>query len=210
MRSTIARLFNRSPFFHIQAHMKRIYGAMKHLSVMEGEWREGSNVSPLFDALVALTREATSARVECGRHLAKSLFLPIDRHHLLDIVAEQDAVGRVIEEVGFLMTLFPFDNQDSLVTLFKKNREGVKEVRGIIQDIDTWMEAGFGGGEGVALQDRIESVGGIARKVTQLRYEAIRLNREHETVFRYADALCGLAYCAERLAEVVGVVVSRK
>ncbi len=160
---TIARLFGKSPFAPLQSHMNRVANCMEKLSsVFESLHKvDRMNLEKDVTALCELEHEADITKNDIRNHLPKSLFLPIDRGHFLEILALQDSIADKTEDIGILLTLRPlalFKNfNDDLQTLFKKSALVFWDSKHIIDEIDELLESSFGGLEAEKVKEMVES-----------------------------------------------------
>src|SRR3984893_12086013 len=111
----IARLFGKSPFAPLQNHMQKVSLCMKKLtSIFESlHKKDAEKIEKLVAELSELEHEADLTKNDIRNHLPKSLFLPIDRAHFLDILSIQDTIADETEKVGILLTLRPLEKFDS-------------------------------------------------------------------------------------------------
>lgn len=173
---TIARLFGRSPFAPLQTHMQRVGSCIEKLSsIFETLPKiEMAQVEKLVQELSSLEHEADLTKNDIRNHLPKSLFLPIDRSHFLDILSIQDSIADKAEEVGILLTLRPLEPlgelKMDLQQLFKKNREVFLNALKIIAEIDELLESSFGGIEAEKVKTMVE-------QTAYKEYEAAKMQR---------------------------------
>src|ERR1700730_16519249 len=138
----IARLFGKSPFAPLQNHMQKVSLCMKKLtSIFESlHKKDAEKIEKLVAELSELEHEADLTKNDIRNHLPKSLFLPIDRAHFLEILSIQDSIADEAEAIGILFTLGAlqeFDHfQADLLTLYEKNEEAFLSAKQIIEEID--------------------------------------------------------------------------
>src|SRR5277367_4751525 len=125
----IARLFGKSPFAPLQNHMQKVSLCMKKLSSLFDSLHkiDAEKIEKSVNELSELEHEADLTKNDIRNHLPKSLFLPIDRAHFLEILSVQDSIADKAEDVGILLTLRPLESfrdfQEDLKALFRKNQE---------------------------------------------------------------------------------------
>ena len=160
---TIARLFGKSPFAPLQTHMNKVANCMEKLArIFECLTKtERDKIERLVEDLSALEHEADLTKNDIRNHLPKSLFLPIDRSHFLDILSIQDSIADKAEEIGILLTLRPLEwfkenLKADLQAFFKKNLETFWHAKHIIEEIDELLEASFGGIEAEKVKTMVE------------------------------------------------------
>ena len=85
---SIARLFGKSPFAPLQTHMKKVTLCIEKLTSMIDALPKSDmdKIEKLSKELSVLEHEADITKNDIRNHLPKSLFLPIDRSHFLDIL----------------------------------------------------------------------------------------------------------------------------
>jgi predicted phosphate transport protein (TIGR00153 family) len=158
----IARLFGKSPFAPLQTHMKKVAVCMEKLSSIFSALSKGDRdkIEKLVTELSKLEHEADLTKNDIRNHLPKSLFLPIDRAHFLEILSVQDRIADKAEDIGILLTLRPlekFQNFDEEIqALFKKNQEAFLDAQHIIEEIDELLESSFGGIEAEKVKAMVE------------------------------------------------------
>lgn len=159
---TIARLFGKSPFAPLQSHMNKVAGCVEKLtSIFESlPKKEHERIEKLVGELCKLEHEADISKNDIRNHLPKSLFLPIDRGHFLEILALQDSIADKTEDIGILLTLRPLSSfknfKEELLGLFKKSAVVFWDAKHIIEEIDELLEASFGGIEAEKVKEMVE------------------------------------------------------
>ncbi len=174
---TIARLFGKSPFAPLQSHMKKVSSCIRKLSeIFEALGQKNQNeVEALVKQLSKLEHEADLTKNDIRNHLPKSLFLPIDRGQLLEILSIQDNLADKAEEIGHLLVLLPLDTLNELFTnlklLYKKNLETFKDIKIIVKEMNELLESSFGGMEAEKVKSMIE-------KTSYKEYEADKFKHQ--------------------------------
>ena len=90
---TILSLFGHSPFAPLQSHMESVSRCVHQLfPLFEAlEKCDEAGVLSVANVISRLENNADLIKNDIRNHLPKSLFLPIDRGHLLEILAVLDA-----------------------------------------------------------------------------------------------------------------------
>jgi predicted phosphate transport protein (TIGR00153 family) len=203
----IARLFGKSPFAPLQSHMKkvalcveRLSDIFKALSKMDME-----RIEKLVADLSRMEHEADLTKNDIRNHLPKSIFLPMDRAHFLEILSVQDSIADKAEEVGILLTLRPIESfrsfTDDLIDFFKKSELVFLDAKQIIEEIDELLESSFGGIEA-------EKVKAMVEQTANKEHEADKMRRElMKQLFTYGETLTTPAFFLwMRLIEEVGEI----
>lgn len=203
----IARLFGKSPFAPLQTHMQKVSLCMKKLSAIFESLhkKDGEKIEKLVAELSELEHEADLTKNDIRNHLPKSLFLPIDRAHFLEILSIQDSIADEAEAISILFTLGAlqeFDHfHDDLLALFKKNEEAFLSAKQIIEEIDRLLESSFGGIEA-------EKVKAMVEQTAFMEHEGDKMKRKFlKKLFAKGDTLSAPAfYLWTRLAEDIGAI----
>lgn len=159
---TIAKLFGKSPFAPLQTHMNKVASCIDKLTrVFEVLPKQDmGKIEQLVSELSALEHEADLTKNDIRNHLPKSIFLPIDRGHFLEILSIQDSIADKAEDVGLLLTLRPLelfkDFMSETQAFYKKNTDVFWSTRQIMQEIDELLESSFGGIEAEKVKSMVE------------------------------------------------------
>src|SRR3984957_18722234 len=138
----IARLFGKSPFAPLQSHMKKVSICIERLSDIFNALSKTDmdKIEKLATDLSRMEHEADLTKNDIRNHLPKSLFLPIDRAHFLEILAVQDSLADKAEDVGILLTLRPLEDfrdfYADLIAFFRKCEIVFLDAKQIIEEID--------------------------------------------------------------------------
>lgn len=158
----IARLFGKSPFSPLQNHMKKVASCVEKLTAVFEVLpkMDMEKVQTLVKELSNLEHEADLTKNDIRNHLPRSIFLPMDRSHFLEILSIQDSIADQSENIGHLLVLRPleqFDNfADSFQALYQKNLEVFEDAYRIIMEIDELLESSFGGIEAEKVKTMVE------------------------------------------------------
>ncbi len=206
----IARLFGKSPFAPLQSHMKKVALCMERLSdIFNALPKKDQEKIEKFSAdLSRIEHEADISKNDIRNHLPKSLFLPIDRAHFLEILSVQDSIADKAEDIGILLTLRPLENFDNfcaeLCSFFKQNERVFLEAKQIIEEIDELLEASFGGIEAEKVKTMVEQT---AHKEEETKKIQTRLMKQ---LFSQAESLSTPGFHLwMRLIEEIGAISHR-
>lgn len=171
---TIAKLFGRSPFMPIQAHMEKVKAAVDKCRQLVETFYAGDHaqVAALCEEVSKLEHAADEMRQDITSQLSKGLFMAVDRARVVDILETQDNLADVAENLGILLTLKPLTIPDSFKADFQAfvdiNFRSFEQVNKIVNQLDELLETGFGGAEA-------ERVRQMSLEVARLEHEADRM-----------------------------------
>ncbi len=191
MKSTnpIAALFGRSPFPPMQKHMRLVNDCV-------------ARIAPLFEALIAGDQDgletikttiferkdhANGLKHQIRLHLPRSLFMPVDRRDLLDLLDRQDAIADTAKDIACLLVQreieVPPDLRDDLRALVLGCAAACAQAMTIIDELDELIETGFRGSEANRVERMVEELDRLGREADALGMAMAR------SLFRLEDRL---------------------
>lgn len=207
---TIARLFGKSPFAPLQSHMNKVASCMEKLTkIIESlAHQETEKIERLVGDLSQLEHEADITKNDIRNHLPKSIFMPIDRAHFLEILAIQDSIADMAEDVGITLALRPLQNydfyQEELLEFYLKSAEVFWNAKRIIEEIDELLESSFGGIEAEKVKSMVEETAYKEHLAQKLKKQFLK------KLFTSGENLSSSAfYHWLRLIEDIGAVAQR-
>ena len=164
MLSAILNLFGRSPFAPLQSHMSQVTKCVELLKTlfMALEKKDYEAVQSIADTMSELEHEADVMKNDIRNHLPKSLFLPVDRGNLLEVLGLQDKIADLAEDSAVLCTLKQIVMLESFKNDFHefldKNVETFKSATLIIKEMHELLESSFGGAEALKVRGMVDEV----------------------------------------------------
>ncbi len=167
MGFSIFDLFKKSPFEPIQEQMKKIKECVYKIPTLVEHLKEGDFKKYDEDAKIIshLEHEVDLLKNRIRDNLPKSIFLPVPRDTLLNILSSQDAIADCAEDFAVLVTLRPMklpeelhEPFDEFLTLVLKTFDKIFEV---VMTLDDLLETSFGGEVAKKVYDMINKVGEI-------------------------------------------------
>lgn len=222
---TIARLFGKSPFAPLQSHMNKVGSCIEKLtkiidSLSNEEWNK---IERLVEDLSQLEHEADVTKNDIRNHLPKSIFMPIDRSHFLEILSLQDSIADQAEDAGITLTLRPLDGFELLgkdfLLFFHRSIEVYWNAKSIIEEIDELLESSFGGIEAEKVKSMVEETAfkeHKAQKQKQLLMKKLFSQGDALSTpgfyhwLRLIEDISRLAHASENLANRIRMVLELK
>lgn len=172
--NTLMKLFKRSPLKYLQEHMRVVMECVRE-------------VPPLFDALVSgdkdgfksakdkiFEREAAADKIknELRAGLPKSLFMPVDRRDLLEILQLQDSIADTAQDIAGLLVERPMEVPESLkkplVKLVRRCVDVCEKSSQIIEELDELLEMGFRGREAAQVEMMVDELNRVEDETDEL------------------------------------------
>ena len=163
----IARLFGRSPFKAMQEHMKTVEECVAECVPFFEALRRGDRetMAVCKTRIFELENRADEIKNRIRSQLPKSLFMPVDRRDLHDLLSAQDSIADTTQDVAGLLVLrempIPEPFEDLLLTYVKRNLDATRQCRKIVDELDELLELGFRGREVERVLGMIEVLGQI-------------------------------------------------
>ena len=161
---TILSLFGRSPFAPLQSHMESVARCVHLLPILceAIEKQDQAQIERIYDEISAIEHQADIIKNDIRNHLPKSLFLPIDRGNLLEILTIQDSIADTVEDVAVIATLKPLEMlsifKDEFKLFLLKNIETFDGAKLIINELHELVESSFGGIEAEKVRSMVDDV----------------------------------------------------
>lgn len=174
MRRTIFELFAKSPFGPLQDHMRK---ALECANLIPDLFRaledgEDEKFKELSDLIQKKEFEADTIKNNIRGDLPKTIFTPVDRRDLLEILAIQDSISDVAEDVMVLLNMKKLNISENmrneLWAFIGQVMKTLDQFGRVGEELDELMEASFGGAEAGKVTEMIDNLG-------KEEYEADRL-----------------------------------
>jgi len=112
---------------------------------------DSSQVSDFANQINKLETEADKLKSTFRLNMPRSLFLPVDRKDLLNLIADQDKIADIAEDIGKTFLFRKMTVPEELKALLDELLEGTMEIaaaaREMIEKLDELLEVGFAGRE---------------------------------------------------------------
>jgi predicted phosphate transport protein (TIGR00153 family) len=163
MKALLA-LFGKSPFRPLQDHMEKAQACVEQLVPLFDAVSAGDakTLKTAVDEICRLESEADVIKNDIRSHLPKSMFLPVDRRDLLEILYLQDLIADRCEDIAVSLTLRTATLLPALKGPVDKLLAAVtKSCRGagaVMEQMDELQETGFGGAEAEKVLGMIDAI----------------------------------------------------
>lgn len=177
---TIFNLFGKSPISPLQAHMTLVVACAERLqdflnAAIANDWELGSEI---FDKISAKEDKADEMKRQLRLQLPKSLFMPLDRGDLLDLLSLQDRIANRSKDIAGLMLgrkmSIPEPLHQQMIDFVSSSIEAARQALKAINELDELLEVGFSGKEVDLVEKIIGELDQLEDK-TDLLEQEIRL-----------------------------------
>ncbi|MFV1957301.1 MAG: TIGR00153 family protein [bacterium] len=179
MRRTIFELFAKSPFGPLQDHMRKVIECAELIpelfkTLVEGNEERFQEISA---SIQEIEYEADKIKNQIRGDLPRTIFTPVDRRDLLEILSTQDSISDVAEDVMVLLNLrrlpVPEAMRDYLWELIDQVMVVVDQYGKIGEELDELMEASFGGAEASKVLEMIDNLGREEYEADQKQHKLV-------------------------------------
>ncbi len=222
---TIAKLFGKSPFAPLQTHMEKVSLCIEQLPVLfEALLKKNDKViHEISKKISKLEHEADLTKNDIRNHLPKSIFLPIERAALLEILSLQDSLADQAEDIGVIATIGMLKYIPEIASDFEKfhalNIATFEKVKEVIKELDILLETSFGGMEAQKVKEMTEKVAYMEHEADTLQFKLIKhLYGLGDTLsypvfhlwMRLIKEIAGISNISEKLANRVRMTLELK
>lgn len=212
---TILNLFGRSPFAPLKSHMEKVSSCVHKIPELFDALHQQNYLlaHEIASRISELEHQADLTKNNIRNHLPKSLFLPIDRQQLLEILTIQDSIADRAEDIAVLSTLKQIELPQTIEADFRaflnKNIESFQVVRKIIHELHDLLESSFGGIEAEKVRAMVEEVAYREHEADLLQRKLLRdlIAMEQSISFttfylltRMFESIAGISNLSEKLA----------
>jgi predicted phosphate transport protein (TIGR00153 family) len=148
----------------MQAHMRIVNECISHVpALFEALIAEDqAEVVKVKELIFAKEQEADGLENELRARLPKSLFMPVDRRDLLELLDMQDYMADTAQDIAGLMIerdmTVPDGMADPLRELVQRCVDACDLATKIIEEMDELVEAGFSGREAASVLDMVDQL----------------------------------------------------
>jgi predicted phosphate transport protein (TIGR00153 family) len=224
VKNPILGLFGRSPVRPLQEHMGTVVECVRELA-------------PLFEALIAgdfervnacqqrigeLEDKADDQKHDLRLHLPRSLFLPVERRDLLEVLTMQDNIANRAKDIAGLVRGRKMQIPDELGPLMQafvnRSIDACSQAKRPIDELDELVEIGFRGREVDEVQEMIREVDRIEKETDdiQILVRAALLEIEKELhpldamfLYRVIDFVGDIGDRAQRVGSRLQLLLAR-
>lgn len=223
-RSFFGELFGRSPVEPIQKHIGICHDCATQLqpflkAVYAGDWKEAGKIQA---AIVKLENEADDIQMSIRLHLPKSLFLPVPRSDLLDLLSTQDKIANRAKDIAGIMLgrkmEIPKQLQKPVTEYLKRSLAASEQAVKVINELDELVETAFGAREIKLIETMITKLNSIELETDEIevkvRSELFIIEKDLAPVdvmflYKVIEWIGDLADLAEKVGQRLQLLLAR-
>jgi predicted phosphate transport protein (TIGR00153 family) len=185
--TTFSKLFGQSPFKALQRHMRVVVECAREVQPLIDALVEGDQPRVIAhkDKIFELEADADRIKHELRAHLPKSLFMPVDRRDLLEVLQLQDTIANVAQDIAGLLIErrmnIPGFLREPLSRLTARCIDTVNHSAEVIEELDELLATGFRGRESEMVDEMLRELNEIEDETDELGIALARALFEHES-----------------------------
>lgn len=153
MANMLANIFGSSPVKPLEKHIDVSYRCAKQLpaffaAAISGDWDKAARVRREIEML---EHKADDLKKQIRLHLPKSLFMPVPREDLLELLLVQDKIANRTKDVSGLVMgrkmQIPSTIAEQFLEFVDRNVDAAKQARKSVRELEELFTAGFRGAE---------------------------------------------------------------
>ena len=175
MPNLLANIFGSSPVMPLEKHVEIAYSCVRQLNgffkaVVSDDWDKAAKFR---DSIASLEHEADDLKKEIRMRLPQSLFMPVPRQDLLELLLVQDMMANRTKDVsGIVMgrkMQIPEPIAKDFLTFVGRNVDAAKQARKSVRELDELFTTGFRGAEATLVEALVEELDRIETETDDLQ-----------------------------------------
>lgn len=173
--SYFSRIFGNSPVSPLQQHIASVIACVEQLipffdAVFKDDWKEAVKVQ---DKIASLESEADDIKNKLRMNLPTSLFMPIDRRDILQVLDMQDLIANRAKDISGLtlgrkMTI-PGTLVENFMALLNRCIDATKLAQTAINELDELVVTGFRGDEAKRVEQMIAELQVVENETDEIQ-----------------------------------------
>lgn len=220
-----SKLFPKTPLSHLQFHMEKVCACIVTLKSLCEIYTEDNRekIEERVKKISSLEHEADLIKNDIRSSLPKSFLFSIDRINFLEILALQDTLADICEDIGDTLVLRKLASLPKLEEKIEEyidiNTDATWILKEIVFNLNTLIEASFGGPVALKMQEQINDISLKEYESDRAKKELKKLLFSHSKDLDYSDFLLWLnfideigeiSHTAEKQALRIGMLLNKK
>lgn len=223
MANLLANIFGTSPVRPLEQHMDIVYRCAKKLRPFVNAVikRDLKRMGDVRSQIEALENEADDLKKQIRINMPKSLFMPVPREDLLELLLVQDRIANRTRDVsGIIMgrqMKIPKPIAKQYLEFVDSNIGAVKQARKSVRELDELFTAGFKGAEVELVSELIEELDRLEtetdKQQSELRASVFEIEKDLDPVnvmflYQVIELTGEIADMAERVGRRLELLLS--
>ncbi len=159
-----SRIFGNSPVSPLQKHIEKVVLCVEELipyfdAVIKNDWGKAEKIQ---NNLATLENDADEIKNLLRMQLPSSLFMPMDRRDVLDVLQLQDKIANKAKDIAGLVLgrkmSLPEPICNTYIEFLNRCVDATRQTQNAINELDELVAAGFRGNEVTRVKKMIEEL----------------------------------------------------
>jgi predicted phosphate transport protein (TIGR00153 family) len=219
-----ANLFGKSPFSALQGHMRVVLECVHQMPPLFEALAKGDHDEVVAVKDIIFEKEAAADHIknEMRNRLPKSLFMPVDRRDLLEVLQMQDSIADTAQDIAGLLVERPMElpdfMQEPMLALTQRCVDVCEMSAKIIEELDELLAMGFRGKEATRVEEMVTALNKLEDETDELGIELSRRLFQHEDEIKPVSVMMwyqliqwvgDLADYAEKVGDRLRLMIAR-
>jgi len=223
-KSSIASMFARSPVKPLQQHMEKVCECAGLLpeffrAIADADYERAESIQTSISAMEV---EGDEFKQELRMNLPNTLFMPMPREQILDLVRQQDKIANIAKDIAGIMIGRKAEIPAPIASLFIAFVESAvntaNQAHTAINELDELVETGFQGRQIDIVEDMIAKLDQAEHATDkierELRHALFRIENDYPPLnmmflYRVIDWVGKLADVAQRVGSRLQMLMAR-
>lgn len=176
-RSFISGIFAQSPVAGIEKHMSTAHGAAAHLVeyFRAVAARDRAETRRIYELIDTAEHEADTIKKELRLRLPKTIFMPVARADVLELINAQDKVANRAKDIAGLILgrqlVLPEGTSELFLEFVQRAVEASAQADKTVGELSELFESGFRGREVSIMEGMIETLDSIESDTDRIEVE---------------------------------------
>jgi len=221
---SIFDLFRKSPFIALSEMMKEIVECTDRVPALYEAFISGDekNRDRIAKEISDHEYKTDMIKIQIRQSLPSSIFMPVARGDILQIITSMDAIADTAEDLGILMTfkniIVPDNMKEELRKFAKIVVDVVNLAKEVIDELGTLKEANFGGPESKIVSDLLDKINETEHETDKFQYNLTKavLNSPKEIDcaslvlwLKILEVTGGIANSAKKMGNRIRLIISQ-
>ena len=164
MRSIMA-MFSKSPFRPLVSHIEKVRACVDQLKPLFAalEGHDYQAVMDISEVIIKFEHEADTIKDQIRKSLKESVFFAVDKRDFMHLLSAQDDIADAVEDLAVLLRIKNLETPDAIREPLKELVDHIintaNQACDIICELDTLLEASFGGAEAEKVEKMSSELG---------------------------------------------------
>ena len=220
----ISDMLGTSPVQPIQEHIDIAYQCASLLPslVKAANLNDWDKVSTINEEIRDLENQADAIKLKIRSNLPKSLFMPVPRQDLLELVLVQDKIANISKSIAGMIRQrsiqLPEAMYDDFYNFVVLCVDAAKFAKKSVHELDELYQTGFRGAEVKLVQGLIDTLDDIETKTDEkqnlLQQSLFKIEKEFSPIdvmflYKLIDKVAGVADMSERVGRRLELLLAK-